>query len=249
MFIVLLLICTACTNANTNANLDNLFASLPNIENYNTNNNLKYYSYYLPSDLGEEEIASDSVNLKYGESTIIMNLNIADIINSSYYADKVLSDDGFYNNDYLIYENSGTYTLKDESEKSYLYKLYDYDEYYALYLKTSDNIFYGNVVKGSEKEVTRQLLIIAKSVDVDENLVIADYSSKDTIDYQKKQIDLFNYQKPSNGTLGEMLTDDATVGDGENTNENVDNNENNIDENQNTEQSSNQLIDQETEAQ
>lgn len=212
IFVLLfLLFLTACGNSNISANLDNLFSSLSNIQTYEANNRMKYYSYYLPSDMGEEEVVSDSLTFKYGESTIVMNLNIPNIINEKYYTDITLSDDGFYNEDNLIYTNEGTYTV-DETDKQYLYKLYDYGNYNALYLKTSDCIFYGNVSKGETKEVTRHLFIIAKSMDIEEDLVIADYSSKDTIDYQKKQIDLFNSTMPSSGSLEEMLTDEATIG-------------------------------------
>lgn len=231
IILLILLLLAGCGN-NLNTNLDNLFNSIDNISNYSTNNRLKYYSYYLPSDMGESEVDSDSITLKYGESTIIMNLNIADIVNLKYYSDISLSDDGFYNEENLIYENTGTYSIKDETKKSYLYKLYDYDNYYALYLKTSDNVFYGNVVKGDEKEVTRHLLIIAKSIDLESDLIVSTYSSKDVIDYQKKQLDLFNTQKPTSGSLSEMLTDEATVGNQEvedptNENEEVSNQEDN----------------------
>lgn len=214
--IVLLLfciLCTACTNTNLNANLDNLFSSVDTINYYNTNNNLKYYSYYLPSDMGEEEIDSDSLTIKYNESEIIMNLNISDIINSKYYSDYLLEDDGFYNSEYLVYENNGTYTLSDESEKQYLFKLYNYGDYYALYLKTSDMIFYGKVAYGDIKETARHLMIISKSLVVDSDLVISTFSKKDTIDYNKKQIDLFNSSMPTSGSLSDMLTDEAIIGD------------------------------------
>lgn len=221
IFVLLcLFIFTACNNSNINVNLDYLFSSIDTISKYTANNTLKFYSYYLPSDVGEEEVNSDSITLKYGESTIIMNLNIADIINNKYYSDSLVDDEGFYNKDNLIYEKTGTYKVSDNLSKKYLYKLYDYDEYYALYLKTNDNIFYGNVAKGEVKEVTRQLLIITKSIEVNDELVISTYSSKDTIDYQKKQIDLFNYSMPTSGTLSEMLTDDATVGNQETDNTN-----------------------------
>lgn len=213
ILLLILLLLTACSNSNLSVNLDNLFNSIDGINNYTTNNVLKYYSYYLPSDMGESEVDSDSITLKYGESTIVMNLNIADIIKERYYDGATLSDEGFYNEDNLVYENTGTYTLNDGTSKKYLYKLYDYDSYYALYLKTSDNIFYGNVAKGEVKEVTRHLLIIAKSISIESDLIVSTYSSKDIIDYQKKQLDLFNTQKPSSGSLQEMLTDEATIGD------------------------------------
>ena len=225
--IVLLLLVCLCgcktTNLdNINNELDEVFSNTENISYYRINNNMPYYSYYLPSDAGEDELDSDSIVLKYGESKIIMNLNIKDIVNSKYYSDYRLSDDGFFVPEYMMYENIGQYKNLDGLNKDYIYRLYNYDGQYVLHLQTNDMNYYGSVASGDIRNATRCLLTIAKNTSINYDSIIADFSNKDVIDYKRKQIDLFDNSLPTSGELASMLLEGATIGDQK---DNVDNNE------------------------
>ena len=48
---------------------------------------------------------------------------------------------------------------------------------------------------------------MAKGVHVKEEEVIADYSLKDVIDYEKKQVNLFETIMPVNGNINDFLVD------------------------------------------
>lgn len=228
LFLVLFLLsaCVSNDDASLKNDLDTFFDKVQDIEIYQTNNDMTYYSYYLPSSMGEEEVDSDSITLKYGDSKIIMNLNVADIINAQYYDEQYLSDDGFFNEDYLFYEKSGSYISYDEKEKQYIYRLYKYNEEYVLHFKTSDMNYYGNVKVSDIRDVTSELFVIAKSVKVNNEEVINIYSNKEIISYQKKQIDLFDTVLPNNGELSDMLVDGAVIGNESGSNEEVTDNQN-----------------------
>ena len=222
LVLFLLSACVSNDDASLKSDLDAFFDKVEDITTCQTNNDMTLYSYYLPSSMGEEEVDSDSVTLKYGDSKIIMNLNVADIINAQYYDDQYLSDDGFFNEDYLFYEKSGSYLSYDEIEKQYIYRLYKYDDEYVLHLKTSDMNYYGNVKVSDIRDVTSELFVIAKSTKVNNEEVINIYSNKEIISYQKKQINLFDAVLPNNGELSDMLVDNAVIGnEGENNNEEV----------------------------
>ena len=211
---LLLLLC-ACSNSEKSSitsSLDNIFDNLDNIDTYRINNSMAYYSYYLPSDMCEEENDSDSVVLKYLDSKIVMNLNVSAIVNSEYYNNNELRDDGFFNEEYKIYEKSGSYSSSANEEKNYIFKLYNDGKNYAIHFETSDMNYYGSVTFDNIKEVSRHLLMIDKSVEVDKESVASTYAKRDVIDYEKKQIDLFDSTMPSSGQLSEMLVDDAIVG-------------------------------------
>lgn len=227
LFLVLFLLSACVSNDDTSLknDLDNFFEKVEDIVTYQTNNDMTFYSYYLPSSMGEEDVDSDSITLKYNDSKIIMNLNVADIINAQYYDEQYLSDDGFFNEDYLFYEKSGSYMSIDEKEKQYIYRLYKYDEEYVLYLKTSDMNYYGNVKVSDIRDVTSELFVIAKSTKVNNEEVINIYSNKEIISFQKKQIDLFDTVLPNNGELSDMLIDGAVVGNGNSSNEEVTDNQ------------------------
>ena len=54
-------------------------------------------------------------------------------------------------------------------------------------------------------QVIRHAFILAKGVNIEEEKIIDNYSAKDVIDYEKKQINLFNYVIPNSGYLQELL--------------------------------------------
>lgn len=225
LVLLLLSACVRSDDASLKSDLDTIFSDIDSIKIYQTNNDMTFYSYYLPSSMGEDEVDSDSITLKYGSSKIIMNLNVADIINAQYYSDQYLSDDGFFNDDYLFYEKTGTYLSYQDIEKQYIYRLYKHDNNYLLHLKTSDMNYYGSVKISDIKDVTRELLVIAKSTRVLNDEVISTYSNKEVISYQKKQIDLFETTMPNNGQLSDMLVDGALVGNENNNSQESDNQE------------------------
>ena len=193
--------------------IDNVLANVDNIGEYHTNNSLDYYDYYLPSDMSEDTLDSNSVVLKYNYSKIIMNLNISNIINERYYSDYTLVDDGFFDDTYKIYEKDGTYQNNNGTNESYLCRVYKYNDTYVLHLLTSDMNYYGTVYKYDLNFVVRQLMVMAKNTDVKYDSVISEFSNKDLITYQKTQIDLFGSTTSDTNDLSSMLVKDAVIGD------------------------------------
>lgn len=215
VFCLLMCLC-ACkdSNANINKQLDNVFNNINDIKEYHTNNTMKYFSYYLPSDMHEDDLDSDSIVLKYNDSTIIMNLNIANIINSKYYNDYILTDESLFDKQYSIYKKQGSFKNFENDNKRYICDIYNYDDTYVLFLQSSDMNYLGNIDIQDADEVVKHLLTICKNTTVSKEEVIKDYSNKDVIDYTKKQINLFDVNMPVNGALADLLVDGAIVADG-----------------------------------
>lgn len=218
VFLILCLLLSLCgcktiEDNSLNDTLDGILNTFPNISNYRINNFMNYYSYYLPSDMSEETADSDSVVLKYNDSRIIMNLNIANIVNSKYYNSSI-ADEGFFDDQYLVYKKEGTYNNQEDINKVYILKVYSYKDLYALQFVTSDMNYYGSIDKGEIDEVIKHLLIVAKNTSVDTEAIVNNFSNKDVIDYKKKQINLFDTSMPTSGELTEILIDDAIIGDG-----------------------------------
>ena len=111
----------------------------------------------------------------------------------------------------LVYSKSGKYLTIKDIERDYILNLYQNNDYYVIELITSD-LTYITSSKAYIKDIVKHLFTIAKSVDLDEELIIADYSDKNIVDYKKKQIDLFDSTRPTSGDLSEMLIGDAIVG-------------------------------------
>lgn len=222
----LLIFLCACSSSSLTDSLDALLNNVDSISTNRTNNNLTYYSYYLPSDMGQDD-GKDCVILSFLDSKIIMSVNVKEIINNRYYESAYMQSAGLYNIDNLIYVKEGTYTTLNGEIKDYIYRLYQINDSYVVELETSDLSFLA-CADSNIKDLSRHLFIIAKSANVDSDLVISDYSNKSVVDYQKKQIDLFDSIKPTTGSLSDLLTNDAIIGDSNlepSTNEDTNNNE------------------------
>ena len=214
VLIFLLIFITACSQQENDSLLDNINSLLNNVETIATsypNNTLEYFAYYLPSDMKENEFDQNNLVLNYLDNEIIVNLNINDIINQEYYPNQYLNDVSSFDENKLIYSKEGTYKTIKKDEKNYIYKLYKSDDVYLIKLVSTDLIYLVRC-KTNIEEITRHLFTIAKSININSELIIDDYSDKNVIDYKKKQIDLFDITKPVNGNLEELLITDAVVG-------------------------------------
>lgn len=213
LFVVLLLVmmCGCASNKDINTELDSLLSDTNKIVSNHPNNSLEYYDYYLPSDMGEVSFDQESLVLSYLDNKIVINININDVVNNKYYPEQYLINSSLLDQNKLVYSKSGKYLTIKDIERDYILNLYQNNDYYVIELITSD-LTYITSSKAYIKDIAKHLFTIAKSVDLDEELIIADYSDKNIVDYKKKQIDLFDSTRPTSGDLSEMLIGDAIVG-------------------------------------
>ncbi len=213
LFVVLLLVmmCGCASNEDINTELDSLLSDTNKIVSNHPNNSLEYYDYYLPSDMGEVNFDQESLVLSYLDNKIVVNININDVVNNKYYPEQYLTNSSLLDQNKLVYSKSGKYLTIKDIERDYILNLYQNNDYYVIELITSD-LTYITSSKAYIKDIVKHLFTIAKSVDLDEELIIADYSNKNIVDYKKKQIDLFDSTRPTSGDLSEMLIGDAIVG-------------------------------------
>ena len=170
-----------------------------------TNTVTDYFNYYLPSDCYERKGDNTTALIDYSASKITLNLNIKDIISNRYYYDQMLGDDGFFNSDYLIYQNSSTFLKNEEENLRYNLYVYQIDNEFMVHFQDMELQIYAYCYEADLIQVIRHAFILAKGVNIEEEKIIDNYSAKDVIDYEKKQINLFNYVIPNSGYLQELL--------------------------------------------
>lgn len=196
-----------CSSRN---DLDALFNDNDELTSVRQNNHTVYFDYYLPSDLEEVNVNRVAGVFSYQNSTIIMNLNVPSIVNSRYYADAILNDDGFFEEDRLTYHNEGTFKDIDGQMQQYIFNVYAYDDCYILHLLCLNVNIYGYSSKNELYDLAKKMLLLARNTTVRYDEVIAKYSSKEVIDYERKQLDLFSYNLPSSGIIDELLIGEET---------------------------------------
>ena len=209
LIIAMLLVFSACSNSyDVKKNLDEIFDDTTSLITVRQNNYSTYMDYYLPSDMEEVECTKEACIFSFRDSYMILNINASDIINSQYYSDEVLSDDGFFSEEKLFYSIKGQYRDHNDELHEFFFKGYEIDECYLLQLKSIDVNIYGYASKKDAGDLAKKMLLMCRSVSVKRDSIVALYSSKDVIDYEKTAIDLFEYIVPVNGQLDELLPDD-----------------------------------------
>ena len=198
--------CTPINESNYTNGLDNLLSNLDFNYLNRTNYATEYYEYYLPSDMFEVDEQDSTSIIEFLDTKTVMNLNISAIVNGAFFKDKVLSDEGFFKDSVLVYENNGSFIKNDEQTVDYTLSLYKGTDTNLLHFATNDLNFYSTTSFENLTNLVRHLIIISKSVIVKNDKVLADYSKKDVIEAKKIEIDLFSkYNIPSEGYLSELL--------------------------------------------
>ena len=192
---------------------------------HGNNNNTKYYSFYLPSDIQELEYEDSFHHMVFYDSDFAMNLNINYIL-----CDKVFMqepDDPFaILSSYAIYEYDNLFS---ESTEKYKFCLYKIDDQYFFSLYTNKLSFFGTTDISQVAELVNHLFILNNSAKMDYDKIIDAYYLGTTIDFSQAPLDLFNnYIRPS-GLLSDIVEkeEELVTPDNENdvTNENGTNNE------------------------
>ena len=192
--------------------LDAIFSEEMNAETIRRNNYSQYIDYYLPRDTGELEGDMLSSRFSYNESSFVMDINISGIINERYYSDQTMKDEGFFDPSKLVYERISSYLDVDEKEHPYSYRVYSYGNRYLSYFQSKDLLFYGYASLSDIADMTSRILLMAKSAAIRENDVISAYSSKTEVDYEKKQVNLFETIMPVNGNVNDFMVDKEEAG-------------------------------------
>lgn len=187
--------------------LDDVFASEEEKTIIRTNNYGPYFDYYIPSDTQEYGSDDMSCTFVFNRSTMIMDINVSGIINNKYYPNKKIADEGFFDQNMLIYSHEGTYMNSSDRKIDYFYNVYRHEEDYLGYFVSSELIFYIHTNSEDLVPVSSRVLLMAKGVNINSNDIVANYSSKDVIDYHKKQINLFETAMPVNGVVNDFLID------------------------------------------
>lgn len=206
LLICLILVgCVPNDYANINNDLDNYLSKLDTTFKVRSNHTAYYYDYYLPSDTYDDGGNTNSSYFTYHDAKIVMNLNIPYIVNAESFGINEFYDEGFFKDSLLDYSKSGSFVKNDSSNGLYQLNIYKNGSEYLIHLVTNELNFYGLAKDYDVLETVKHLFIIGKSVNVNSQAVVSDYSNKDVIEYVKQQVNLFEYDIPSSGFLSDIV--------------------------------------------
>lgn len=198
--------------------LESALLNANEVEAVSPGNRKGFYSYYIEPSVGRIDSNISSNIFEKGNVKFVMNLNVSNIINSKYYSDAMIDSNTVTKKD-LLFSINGKYVDYLGKEYDYNCDVYQFDNLYYLSFISKYMNFY---TVGSQTDlitVAQEMLKISKTIEVSEDEIISHYSSKETIEYKKEALQLFEVIVPENGRVDEMLSNKIEI----------DNIENNVD--------------------
>lgn len=192
--------------------LDDVFAKDQEAMKFRKNEYFNYFEFYLPSDLTLFDSDSLSCTMYYNNSRIVANVNISAILNESYFGDSMIKNEGYFDDGKLIYQKDSVYINSDDVSIEYSVFVYDYDHEYLVYLVSKDFTIYARSQRSDLIPLCSRLMMFLKGSNVNEDFIVNDFSNRDVIELEKKQVNLFETVRPVNGVVNEMMVDGYSGG-------------------------------------
>ena len=160
------------------------------------------YSYYREPIIGRISSDETSNTFLLDDVKFVMNLRISSIINKKYYSQA--PDSSMLVNMDVLARSAGTFTDYDGDDHSFDITLYRLGEGVYVYMLTDQAEFFAIANELQALQLAETMVRMARSLRVDTDAVIAEYSSKQTIDYTRKRLELFQNIVPENGVIEEL---------------------------------------------
>ena len=161
------------------------------------------YSFYIEPSVGRISSEETSDIFVRDGVKFVMNLNVSSIVNARYYdAQNVFHvPEGME----LAAESTGTFADYAGEEHPFSVTLYRMEGNIFTYAKTDLLEFFSISNDLQALQTAETMIRIARTVRVDHDAVIAAYSSRQEIEYERKRLELFQNVVPENGVIDELF--------------------------------------------
>ncbi len=217
--LILILILSGCTNVGTmESDINTTITKVASIESDgHTNHHRSYFDFYLPRNIGLRPNTSldiDNAEFVLDGTSFYMSLDISQVIINKYY-DALLR---YQINKYMDIINVGTSVVNISGEMETFegvmrkYKIIANqlnEKDYFVYVSYGDVYFVSLANLAEINNLVYAMLQIGRSVQVDTDLVIAEYSNKSS-EVIYDSYDLFKTVIPESGVVADLIKDDST---------------------------------------
>ncbi len=169
------------------------------------------YVYYLPPDVGRKESTQSSTLLVSHNTNIMMNLDIVSILSDRFYkTDSLELLRAFIAAGEPIYKYSEATVDLDQKSLPFSVSILPVQGTIVLIsLQTRYFLFSAIAPFALAPDLLYNMLLIARTCRVNTDEVIARYSNRETINYQKETLEIFSQLAPDSGKVIDMISVDA----------------------------------------
>lgn len=173
-----------------------------------TNHSKPYVRYYLSPNMALLQATRVSNLLELSGDPILMDLNIKGIVSRFDQSEDDISSD--HDTDLLtktqVYTRKGSYISRDQTAIAYQADVYRLNATYVMIVLNNDRLMISGVIRIANVHfaITEMMMTMMSAI-VDEPLVIANYTIKDTLVYENSYESFFEQTVPESGTINEYL--------------------------------------------
>ncbi|KAF0226343.1 MAG: Uncharacterized protein FD133_1587 [Erysipelotrichaceae bacterium] len=193
----------------------NLKASADDAEALKTNTSVNIrkglYSYYLPSHIGRKSSTVTSSILTSNNVNILMNLDVIDVISDTYYDSTKTFKSMLAATQNVMTFDGNFLNSKDEPITYRVSVLEITENKIMLTLEGGYFMFVAITPLALSTEILADMIQIARTSTVDSEAVLLSYSARESIDYKKETLDMFNQIAPESGTILDMISGGDSV--------------------------------------
>ena len=160
------------------------------------------YSYYKEPSIGRVSSEETSSIFTENGTRFVMNLNVSSIVNERYYS---INGNGNSMDDFpVLAESEGTFVDYAGEGHPFEISLREINDQVYTYCRTDLLEFFSLSGRLEALQISETMLRMARTVRVDKEDVVASFSSRQDIDYERKRIELFQNIVPENGASEEL---------------------------------------------
>jgi len=174
--------------------------------------NRELFSYYLPLHMGRQDATLTSVQLLSRSQTLVLSLDIINMLNQAYYRDVSNPIRSALRRESAIYIQEGYFNRFDSVRVPFMIIASELsDALVFLQLQTDTFIISSIHPQAVSAELLIDMMSIARTTQVHRDLVVAQYSNRDVITYQRENLNIFSQIAPESGTVIDMITDPDSI--------------------------------------
>ncbi|CAM2747228.1 hypothetical protein [Erysipelothrix tonsillarum] len=185
-----------------------------------TNHNKKYYRYYLLPDVGIKQSTQISTLYEIDRKPIMLDLDVANIVAKRYSeisgnaqaenerdqkdADKIQFS-SLIKEEATSYRTMGTYIDGQDVEQHFIFSVVDLEKNKAVVLENGKVDMMAIVNDANIEMIVQSMFTTMRSITVNEDLVVQDFSKKDIITYHERYEEFFEHAIPESGAISDII--------------------------------------------
>lgn len=167
------------------------------------NHSKSYLKYYLSPEFGVKTSTPISTLIRVGDTEVMLNLSVSEIVANRYYSDEQLENR--VNQELAnVIHSEGTYLDMGDVQRTFRLSVIELEKSKALVLENGLVDLVSIVDDSNLAYVLDAMLMIMRSVEVDEDLIVSHYSNKEIIEYNPIHEEFFEQTVPESGSLVDM---------------------------------------------